>query len=104
MGAFIRTTTRNCEGGNVMHDQSKITRRRALQMAGAVAGLAAGGARGARAQAQPQMQPRIDRLAAELAKIISVDEPIKELASGFGRSLGAARGPLWRTEGGYRLV
>ena len=31
-----------------MHDQSKITRRRALQMAGAVAGLAAGSARAGR--------------------------------------------------------
>src|SRR5262250_2085454 len=86
-----------------MHDQSKITRRRALQMAGAVAGLAAGGARGARAQAQPQMQPRIEQLAPELDKIISVDEPIKELASGFGGSLGPAEGPLWWKEGGYLL-
>ena len=86
-----------------MHDQSKITRRRALQMAGAVAGLAAGGARGARAQAQPQMQPRIERLAPEFDKIISVDEPIKELASGFGGSLGPAEGPLWWKEGGYLL-
>src|SRR6516164_4975016 len=54
------------------------------KMAGAVAGLAAGGARGAWAQAQPQMQLRIERLALELDKIISEDEPIKELASGFG--------------------
>ena len=53
-----------------MHDQSKITRRRALQMAGAVAGLAAAGACGARTQAQPQMQPRIERLAPEFDKII----------------------------------
>jgi gluconolactonase len=103
MGRFIRTTTRNCEGGIAMHDQSKITRRRALQMAGAVAGLAAGGARGVRAQAQPQMQPRIERLAPEFDKSISVDEPIKELASGFGGSLGPAEGPLWWKEGGYLL-
>src|SRR5499433_4076310 len=86
-----------------MHDQCKITRRRALQMAGAVVGLAASGARGARAQAQPQMQPRIERLALELDKIISVDEPIKELASGFGGPLGPAEGPLWWKEGGYLL-
>src|SRR5215470_8599369 len=86
-----------------MHDQSKITRRRALQMVGAVAGLAAGGARGARAQAQPQMQPRIERLAPEFDKIISVGEPIEELASGFGGSLGPAEGPLWWKEGGYLL-
>src|SRR5262245_2824206 len=103
MGRFIRTTTRNCEGGIAMHDQSKITRRRGMQMAGAVAGLAAAGARGAWAQAQPQMQPRIERLAPELDKIISVDEPIKDLASGFGGPLGPAEGPLWWKEGGYLL-
>src|SRR5262247_599603 len=103
MGRFIRTTTRNCEGGIAMDDRSKITRRRALQMAGAVAGLAAGGARGAWAQAQPQMQLRIERLALELDKIISVDEPIKELASGFGGPLGPAEGPLGWKEGGYLL-
>ena len=72
-------------------------------MAGAVAGLAAGGARGAWAQAQPQMQLRIERLALELDKIISEDEPIKELASGFGGPLGPAEGPLWWKEGGYLL-
>jgi len=44
---FTEALRVNCEGGIGMHDQSKITRRRALQMAGAVAGLA--GARGARA-------------------------------------------------------
>src|SRR5262249_31849150 len=103
MGCFIPTPIRNCEGGIGMHDQSKITRRRALQMAGAVAGLAAGGARGARAQAQPQMQPRIERLAPEFDKIISLGEPIEELASRFGRSLGPAEGPLWWKEGGYLL-
>ena len=86
-----------------MHDQSKITRRRALQMAVAVAGLGPGGARGARAQAQPQMQPRIERLAPEFDKIISVGEPIKELASGFGGPLGPAEGPLWWKEDGYLL-
>ena len=86
-----------------MHDQSKITRRRALQMAVAVAGLGPGGARGARAQAQPQMQPRIERLAPEFDKIISVAEPIKELASGFGGPLGPAEGPLWWKEDGYLL-
>jgi hypothetical protein len=32
----LRATTRNCKGGIGMHHQSKITRRRALQMAGAV--------------------------------------------------------------------
>jgi len=47
---FTEALRVNCEGGIGMHDQSKITRSRALQMAGAVAGLAGlAGARGARA-------------------------------------------------------
>jgi gluconolactonase len=32
-----------------------------------------------------------------------VGEPIEELASGFGGSLGPAEGPLWWKEGGYLL-
>src|SRR5262249_43384181 len=78
-------------------------RRRALQMAGVAAGLAAGGTRRARAQAQPQMQPRIERLAPGFDKIISVGEPIKELASRFGGAPGPAGGALWWKEGGYLL-
>ena len=83
-----------------MHE--RISRRRALEMAGAVAGLAASG-RGAWAQAQTQVQPRIEKLAPELDNIIAANEPIKELASGFGGPLGPAEGPLWWKEGGYLL-
>jgi gluconolactonase len=88
-----------------MHEP--ISRRRALQMAGA-AGLVASGTRSgwidnAWAQAQPQVQPRIEKLAPELDNIIAVNEPIKELASGFGGPLGPAEGPLWWKEGGYLL-
>jgi gluconolactonase len=83
-----------------MHE--RISRRRALQMAGAVAGLAASG-RNAWAQAQPRIEPRIEQLAPELDKVIAANEPIKELASGFGGPLGPAEGPLWWKEGGYLL-
>jgi len=78
-----------------MHDQSKITRRRALQMASAVAGLAAGGARGARSQAQPQMQPRIERLAPEFDKIISVDEPVSRFWRTAFRGGGSTAQTMW---------
>jgi len=61
----------------------------------------AGGVRGASAQAPTPA--RIEQLAPELDKIIAVNEPIKELASGFGGPLGPAEGPLWWKEGGYLL-
>src|SRR5947199_8317455 len=86
-----------------MIEANGISRRHALQMAGAVAGLAANGTRARWAQAQPQMPPRIEKLAPELDNIIAATEPIKELASGFGGPLGPAEGPLWWKEGGYLL-
>ena len=58
-----------------------------------------GGVRGASAQAET----RIEQLAPELDKIIATNEPIKELAAGFGGPLGPAEGPLWWKEGGYLL-
>ena len=42
----------------------------------------------------------IEQFAPELAKIISTDEPILELADGFGGDQGPAEGPLWWKEGG----
>ena len=45
----------------------------------------------------------IEQLAPELSKIISTDEPIQELADGFGGDQGPAEGPLWWKEGGYLL-
>ena len=45
----------------------------------------------------------IEQFAPELSKIISTDEPILELADGFGGTEGPAEGPLWWQEGGYLL-
>jgi len=50
-----------------------------------------------------QSSPRIEQLAPELAKILSVSEPIQHLADGFGGAQGPAEGPLWWHEGGYLL-
>ena len=49
------------------------------------------------------MQKRIEQFAPELDRIISVSEPIQELASGFGGPHGPAEGPVWWHEGGYLL-
>src|SRR3984893_18496812 len=83
-----------------MHERGRIGRRQILSTAGSVAALAmAGGVRGGWAQAAK----RIDQFAPELEKIISVSEPIQELASGLGGELGPAEGPVWWKEGGYLL-
>ena len=50
-----------------------------------------------------QSSPRIEKLAAELDKIISTSEPIQHLADGFGGAQGPAEGPLWWKEGGFLL-
>jgi gluconolactonase len=71
-----------------------------LEMAAAGAGWAiTGGAR----HAWAQTSKKIEQLAPELDKLISVSEPIKELAEGFGGTLGPAEGPLWWKEGGFLL-
>jgi len=71
-----------------------------LGMAGAAGVFAiAGGARGVWAQGAK----RIERSAAELEKVISPSEAIKEVADGFGGALGPAEGPVWWKEGGYLL-
>lgn len=49
------------------------------------------------------MPKQIDRLAPELDRIISVSEPIQELADGFGGAHGPAEGPLWWHEGRHLL-
>jgi hypothetical protein len=61
------------------------------------AGVAAATWSGARAQAAK----RIDKFDPALDKIISTDEPIKDIAFGFGGPLGSAEGPVWIREGGY---
>lgn len=45
----------------------------------------------------------IEQFAPELSKIISTDEPILELADGYGGTEGPAEGPLWWQESGYLL-
>jgi gluconolactonase len=83
-----------------MKIETAISRRQMLSLtAGGIA--MAGGVRAASAQAPTPA--RIEQLAPELDKIIAVNEPIKELASGFGGPLGPAEGPLWWKEGGYLL-
>lgn len=49
------------------------------------------------------MEPRIEQFAAELDGIISVAEPVRMLADGFGGPKGPAEGPVWWHEGGYLL-
>jgi gluconolactonase len=91
---------KTCEGGISMRAGNDITRRHMLGMTGAAGVFAmAGGVRGVWAQAAK----RIERLAAELEKIISPSEPIKELADGFGGALGPAEGPVWWKEDGTLL-
>ena len=45
----------------------------------------------------------IEQLAPELERIVSVDQPIEELGSGYGGDDGPAEGPLWWREGQYLL-
>ena len=77
-----------------------ISRRHMLAMS-AAGGLVAATWSGARAQA-PAVK-RIDTFDPALDKIISTDEPIKDIAFGFGGPLGPAEGPVWVKEGGYLL-
>ncbi len=81
-----------------MRIEHGISRRQMLAMSVAAGGMAMG-VRGASAQAEK----RIEQLDLGLEKIIATNEPIKELASGFGGTLGPAEGPLWWKEGGYLL-
>jgi gluconolactonase len=39
-----------------------------------------------------------------LTRIVSLDQKIEELATGFGGDLGPAEGPVWWKEGGYLLL
>ena len=81
-----------------MHSRSGMSRRRVLTTAAAGLAVAGGFPR-----AYAQAPKRIEQLAPELDKIISSTEPIQELASGFGGTMGPAEGPLWWKEGGYLL-
>ena len=81
-----------------MHSRNGMSRRRVLTTAAAGLAVAGGFPR-----AYAQTPKRIEQLAPELDKIISSTEPIQELASGFGGTMGPAEGPLWWKEGGYLL-
>ena len=83
-----------------MQSRDSISRRQMLGATGSAAALAmVGGVRAGWAQAAK----RIDQFAPELEKIISLSEPIQELANGLGGELGPAEGPVWWKEGGYLL-
>jgi hypothetical protein len=82
-----------------MGARQRISRRQVLAISAAAGSLAIGSYRGAAAQAPK----RIERYAPELDGIISSSEPIQELASGTGGTLGPTEGPLWWKEGGYLL-
>ena len=45
----------------------------------------------------------IEQLSPELESIVSVNEEIKELGTGYGGEEGPAEGPLWWREEGYLL-
>ncbi len=45
----------------------------------------------------------IEQFSPELERILSTTQPIQELASGFGGTMGPAEGPVWWQEGGYLL-
>ena len=45
----------------------------------------------------------IERVSADLDRLLSVDQEIQELGDGFGGDGGPAEGPLWWSDGGYLL-
>ncbi len=77
-----------------------VSRRDMLRMAGAVGGLAVTGGFG---RIWAQATRKIESMAPELDRIIATSDPIRELATGFGRDIGPAEGPLWWAEGRYLL-
>jgi len=82
-----------------MRDFSVLSRRDVLRMAGAVGGLAVTGV----PELWAQSARRIESLAPELDRVVSTSEPIRELATGYGGTIGPAEGPVWWAEGHYLL-
>ena len=82
-----------------MRDFSVLSRRDVLRMAGAVGGLAVTGV----PELWAQSARRIESLAPELDRVISSSEPIRELATGYGGTIGPAEGPVWWADGHYLL-
>ena len=82
-----------------MRDFSVLSRRDVLRMAGAVGGLAVTSI----PELWAQSARRIESLAPELDRVIGTSEPIRELATGYGGTIGPAEGPVWWAEGHYLL-
>ena len=82
-----------------MSIHNAMSRRRVLALSAASGVVLLGGGRESRAQAAKA----IERLDPALDAIVSVSEPIQELGTGYGGTLGPAEGPLWWREGGYLL-
>lgn len=75
-----------------------MSRRQMLELA-AAGGLAIAGSRVVRAA---ELKPSIEKFDPALDKIISTDQPIQTLATGFGGG-GNTEGPVWWKEGGFLL-
>ena len=71
-----------------------LSRRDMLSMAGAAGGLALMGGPSVFAQ----QARRIEQMDGALGNIIATNEPIRQLATGFGGDIGPAEGPLWMAE------
>jgi gluconolactonase len=85
-----------------MRRRGGLSRRDMLR--GAAGSLAAGALAAPPVRlARAEVVREIQQYAPELEKIIAVNEPIRELATGFGGPLGPCEGPLWWKEGGYLL-
>lgn len=83
-----------------MPSQMSISRRQILKSAAAAGCVAAAGGI---SRAWAQGAQRIERLDPALDRILSTSQPIRELGSGYGGTMGPAEGPLWWKEGGYLL-
>src|SRR6266478_9853154 len=84
-----------------MGASQNLSRRDVLAMAGIVGGLVVTG--GIRTTCAAQAGQRIDQMDPALANIIAANEPIRQLATGYGGDIGPAEGPVWIKEGRYLL-
>jgi hypothetical protein len=78
-----------------MRDFSVLSRRQVLRMAGAIGGLAVTGI----PEVWAQSARKIESMAPELDRVIGTSEAIRELAAGYGGTIGPAEGPVWWAEG-----
>jgi len=78
-----------------------LSRRDMLSMAGAAGGLAVTSRFGSAFAAAQGGGMRIEQMDGALANIIATNEPIRQLANGYGGDIGPAEGPLWMAEGKY---